>query len=125
TVAAWRFSEQGEKKAAAPVVVLGEGAKAALFGPEDAIGRYVKVNEQWLHVIGVAGPQLSARSETVGVPEQDRNNLIYVPLWTAMLRLEDNYSQFRDEIDGIYLQLEPGMDSVAGAEVIRGVLNTS
>ncbi len=42
-----------------------------------------------------------------------------------MLRLEDNYSQFRDEIDGIYLQLEPGMDSVAGAEVIRGVLNAS
>ena len=42
-----------------------------------------------------------------------------------MLRLEDNYSQFRDEIDGIYLQLEPGMDSVASAEVIRGVLNAS
>ncbi len=59
------------------------------------------------------------------MPEEDRNNLIYVPLWTAMLRLEDNYSRFRDEIDGIYLQLEPGMDSVAGAETIRGVLNAS
>ncbi len=124
-LAAGRFFDEGENERATPVAVLGEGAKAALFGPEEAVGRYVKVNDQWLRVIGVAGPQLSAQTETLGVPEQDRNNLIYVPLWTAILRLEDNYSQFRDEIDGIYLQLEPGMDSVAGAEVIRGVLNAS
>jgi putative ABC transport system permease protein len=115
---AGRFFDEGETERAAPLAVLGEGAKAA-------VGRYVKVNDQWLRVIGVAGPQISAQSESLGVPEQDRNNLIYVPLWTAMLRLEDNYSRFRDEIDGIYLQLEPGADSVASAEVIRGVLNAS
>jgi putative ABC transport system permease protein len=124
-LAAGRFFDDGENERAAPVAVLGEGAKASLFGPDEAIGRYVKVNEQWLRVIGVAGPQLSARGETIGVPEQDRNNLIYVPLMTAILRLEDNYSRFRDEIDGIYLQLEQGMDSVTSAEVIRGVLNAS
>src|SRR4029453_7138732 len=82
-------------------------------------------NEQWLRVIGVAGPQLSARNETVGVPEQDRNNLIYVPLVTPLLRREDKHNRFLDEIAGIYLQLEPGMDSVTSAEVIRGVLNAS
>ena len=116
---------KAKTSAPTPVAVLGEGAKAALFGPDEAVGRYIKVNDQWLRVIGVAGPQLSAETETLGVPEEDRNNLIYVPLWTAILRLEDNYSRFRDEIDGIYLQLEPGMDSVAGAEIIRGVLNAS
>jgi putative ABC transport system permease protein len=124
-LAAGRFFDEGENERATPVAVLGEGAKAALFGPDEAVGRYIKVNDQWLRVIGVAGPQLSAQTDTTGLPEQDRNNLVYVPLWTAILRLEDNYSQFRDEIDGIYLQLEPGMDSVAGAEVIRGVLNAS
>ena len=124
-LAAGRFFDDGETERAAPVAVLGEGAKAALFGPEDAIGQYVKVNDQWLRVIGVAGPQLSVQTETVGIPEQDRNNLIYVPLWTSMLRLEDNYSRFRDEIDGIYLQLEQGADSVTSAETIRGILNAS
>lgn len=119
-LAAGRFFDEGENERAAPVAVLGEGAKAALFGPDEAVGRYIKVNDQWLRVIGVAGPQISAQTDTLGVPEEDRNNLIYVPLWTAILRLEDNYSRFRDEIDGIYLQLEPGVDSVAGAEVIRG-----
>ena len=68
---------------------------------------------------------LSGYADTAGLPDQDRNNLIYVPLWTAMLRLEDNYSAFRDEIDGIYLQLEQSSDSLAGAELIRGVLNAS
>jgi len=124
-VAAGRFFDEAEDERATPVAVLGEAAKAALFGPEEAVGRYVKVNEQWLRVIGVAGPQLSIRSESLGLSEQDRNNLIYVPLRTAILRLEDNYSRFRDEIDGIYLQLEPGVDSVTSAEVIRGVLNAS
>ena len=36
---------------------------------------------------------------------QDLNNLIYVPLNSAIFRLEDNYSWLRDEIDGIYLHL--------------------
>jgi putative ABC transport system permease protein len=122
---AGRFFDDNETERAAPVAVLGEGAKAALFGPDEAVGQHIKVNDQWLRVIGVAGPQISAETASLGVPEEDRNNLLYVPLWTVMLRLEDNYSRFRDEIDGIYLQLEPGVDSVAGAEAIRGVLNAS
>ena len=122
---AGRFFDEDETERATAVAVLGEGAKAALFGPDEAVGLYVKVNDQWLRIIGVAGPQISAETETLGIPEEDRNNLIYVPLLTAMLRLEDNYSRFRDEIDGIYLQLEPGVDSVAGAEVIRGAPNAS
>ena len=33
----------------------------------------------------------------------------------AMLRLEDNYSSFRDEIDGVYLRLKPDADVTAAA----------
>ena len=60
------------------------------------------------------------------MPAQDRNNLIYVPIGAAMLRLEDSYSRFRDEIDGIYLQLKPATTDVAAAAVIvRGILTPS
>ena len=31
-------------------------------------------------MIGVAGPQLTAQADVAGLPAQDRNNLIYVPL---------------------------------------------
>lgn len=122
---AGRFLDAEEDAYAGPVCVLGARAKSSLFGAANAIGQYVKVNEQWFRVIGVVGPQLSTQTETAGIPSQDTNNLIYVPLSAATLRLEDTYSSLRDEIDGIYLRLAPGADSSGVADIVRGVLNTS
>jgi putative ABC transport system permease protein len=119
-----RFFDADENTRAAPVCVLGEGARASLFGPE-AVGKYLKVNQQWFHVIGVVGPQMSSPTEIAGIPVQDLNSLIYVPLSAAIYRLEDTYSDTRDEIDGIYLRLDPSTDSVYAADVVRGILNTS
>jgi putative ABC transport system permease protein len=120
-----RFFNENETTAAAPVAVLGEGASASLFGADDPVGRYVKINDQWFLVIGVAGPQLTVQSEVAGVPAQDRNNLIYVPLNAAIFRLEDGQSQYKDEIDGIYLQLRSSNEIPAGAALLRGLLNGS
>lgn len=124
-VVAGRFFDDHETGIAAPVAVLGEAAKAALFGQDPAIGKYIKVNEQWLHVIGVVGPQMSSGGPIEGVSSQDLNNLIYIPLTSAMLRMEDSKSDLRDEIDGVYLQLGSADESPATAEVVRGVLNVS
>jgi len=120
-----RFFDESENERAAPVCVLGEGARVSLFAANDALGEYVKVNEQWFRVIGVVGPQLSPQTELAGIPALDRNNLIYVPLSAAIFRLEDTYSEMRDEIDGVYLQLETPGDTVPTAEVVRGVLNAT
>ena len=87
-----RFFDDAETVAAAPVAVLGEGAAAAVFGTDDPIGRYLKVNDQWFQIIGVAGPQLTVQTDIAGIPAQDRNNLIYVPLYSAIFRLEDGQS---------------------------------
>lgn len=124
-VVAGRFFDEEENERAATVCVLGEAAKANLFGSEEAVGQHVKVNDQWFRVIGVAGPQLTAQTPVAGLPTQDLNNLIYVPLSAAVFRLEDTYSGLKDEIDGIYLQLAPAVDIVATAEVVRGLLNAS
>ncbi|HMF96349.1 MAG TPA: ABC transporter permease, partial [Vicinamibacterales bacterium] len=56
------------------VCVLGEAARLNLFGLDDPIGRYVKVNEQWFRTIGLAGSQAVAQGDVAGVPAQDRNN---------------------------------------------------
>jgi putative ABC transport system permease protein len=122
-VASGRFFTEAETTAAAPVAVLGEAAAAALFGADDAVGRYVKVNEQWFQVIGVAGPQLTVQTDVAGLPAQDRNNLIYVPLYSAIFRLEDAQSARRDEIDGIYLQLASSGDVPSAAALLRGILD--
>src|SRR6476660_8826633 len=120
-----RFFDQAEDVAAQPIAVLGEGAAASLFGADDPVGRYVKVNDQWFQVIGVAGPQLTVQSDVAGIPAQDRNNLMYVPLYSAIFRLEDGQSQQKDEIDGIYLQMRPGADIPSAAALLRGLLNVS
>jgi putative ABC transport system permease protein len=120
-----RFFDERETDGAAPVTVLGEAAAASLFGADDPIGRYVKVNEQWFQVIGVAGPQLTVQSDVAGLPAQDRNNLMYVPLYSAIFRLEDGQSGQKDEIDGIYLQMRQGADIPSAAALLRGLLNVS
>lgn len=122
---AGRFFDQDEENRSAPVCVLGAAARSNLFGASDVIGQYVKVNEQWFRVIGVASPQLSSPTEVAGVPSQDANNIMYVPLNAAILRLEDSYSDVRDEIDGIYLRLEENADVPTVAQVVRAILDTS
>lgn len=120
-----RFFDQDEENRGASVCVLGAAAKSSLFGASNPIDQYLKVNEQWFRVIGVAGPQLSSRTEVAGLPAQDLNNIVYVPLNAAILRLEDSYSDVRDEIDGIYLNLRENADMPAAAQAVRAILNSS
>jgi len=124
-VVAGRWFDAPENDHAAAVCVLGDGARAGLYGSQDSLGQYVKVNEQWFHVIGVVAPQLTVQGASSGLPTQDLNNLIYVPLYAAIDRLEDTNSDLKDEIDGIYLQMLPSVDILSTAEVVRGILNSS
>ena len=120
-----RFFSDSEEKQAAPVCVLGAAARSSLFGSASPVGQYVKANETWFRVIGVVSPQLSSQTEVAGVPTQDLNNTIYVPLNAALLRLEDSYSDVRDEIDGMYLNIRDGADMGTVAQVVRAILDSS
>jgi putative ABC transport system permease protein len=122
---AGRFFNQADNDRVAAVCVLGEGAKANLFPQKEAIGQYVKVNEQWFRVIGVLGPQLATQSELSGLKTQDYNNLVYAPIDSVIYRLEDTRSYLRDEIDGMFLQLDKAADSSVVADIVRGILNSA
>jgi putative ABC transport system permease protein len=124
-VVAGRFFDKDESLRGAPLCVLGQAAKANLFGSAEAVGQFVKVNTQWFRVIGIVGPQLTTQTPVSGLPTQDFNNLIYVPLNAAIFRLEDNSSGYKDEIDGVYLQVASTDQSVETAEVVRGLLSAS
>ncbi|HEV3218362.1 MAG TPA: ABC transporter permease [Candidatus Acidoferrales bacterium] len=124
-VVAGRFFTDDENLKGAPVCVLGQGAASNLFGSQEAVGQFVKANNQWYRVIGVAGPQLTAQTPVAGLPPQDLNNLIYVPLYATIGRMEDSNSFLRNEIDGVYLQVSTPDASVETADVVRGLLNAS
>ncbi len=120
-----RFFGKNDEESGAAVCVLGASAKWSLFGEANAVGEFVKANEQWFRVIGVVAPQLSSDTAVAGVPAMDVNNAIYIPLQSAFQRLEDSYSDVRDEIDGIYLRLDNSASITDAAQVVRAVLDTS
>ncbi len=122
---AGRFFTEEENKSSAPVCVLGEGAKVALLGYDNAVGKHVKVNDTWLQVIGVLAQQATADTDVEGLEVVDRNNLIIAPLNTVMRRFEDNNSYLKDEIDGIYVKVNQGADSIETASVVTAILATT
>ena len=120
-----RFFNDQENRDSIPVCVLGESAKVNLLGYDPAVGKYVKVNDTWLQVIGVLAPQASADTEVEGLEVVNRNNLIISPLNTVMRRFEDNNSYLKDEIDGIYIKVKEGTDSIETAGVVTAILTAT
>lgn len=120
-----RFFDTADNAASAPVCVLGAAAKDSLFGAAAAVGEYIKMNEQWCHVIGIVAPQMAPQTEVSGVRTEDMNNLVYAPLNSVRYRMEDSQSWMKDEIDGMYLHLANASTSTTDAEVVRGILNAS
>jgi len=123
--AAGRFFNDEDNLRSSPVCVLGETAKVNLLGFDDAIGKYVKVNEVWLQVVGVLTPQAGADADSENVQALNRNNTIIAPLNTVMRRFEDSNSYLKDEIDGIYMKVLPTTDSVETSNVVRAILNAT
>ena len=119
-----RFFNADDDARSAPVCVLGEGAKVSLLGFDPAVGKYIKINDVWLQVIGVLQPQATADSES-DADIGDRNNMVIAPLNTVMRRFEDNNSYLKDEIDGIYLKVNQGVDSVETSKFVKAILTTT
>src|ERR1017187_4899184 len=117
-----RFFTEDENRDSAPVCVLGEGAKVSLFGYGDALGKYVKVNDTWLQMVGILKPQACSDAEVEGVQTLNRNNMIIAPLNTVMRRFEDQTSYLKDEIDGIYMKVQPNVDSIETSNVATAIL---
>jgi putative ABC transport system permease protein len=120
-----RFFDEEDNLRTAPVVVLGESAKVNLLGYDNAVGKYIKINDIWLQVIGVLAHQATADSEVEGLEVVNRNNLLLAPLNTVMRRFEDSNSYLKDEIDGIYIRVLPATDSVETANVVRAILTAT
>ena len=125
TLSRGRFFTEDEAGAGAAVAVLGQSAATGLFGGQDPVGRFVKFNDEWFRVVGVAAPRLAVQGDVGGLPAQDSNNVAYVPISAAILRLEDSLAALKDEIDAVYINLSTD-DQVATAGVlVRGLLDTA
>ena len=119
-----RFLTEEDDDSSAAVCVMGLAAKINLLGYNPAAGKYVKVNDTWLRVVGVLTDQVG-ESGTGGGRTIDRNNAIFIPINTFRYRFWDNSSFLKDELDGVDLRLKAGVDSVAVAKVVTAILNST
>jgi putative ABC transport system permease protein len=119
------FFRESDDAASAGVCVLGETAKVGIFGYGHAVGKFVKVNESWLEVVGVLREQLSAGSQSTGASGLDPNNVVFIPLNTFQYRFWDPMSSMRDELDGVEIRLREGTDSIEAAKIVTAVLNST
>jgi putative ABC transport system permease protein len=120
-----RFFSETENTNSAAVCVMGESAKVNLLGYGPSVGKFIKLNDTWLEVVGVLGEQITSGSQNVGAQMQDLNNIIYVPLNTFQYRYWDQSGFMKDDLDGVDLRLKPDVDSVQVAKVVAAILNST
>jgi len=100
-----------EERAARRVAVLGHTVARDLFGDADPLGLQVRIRRVPFEVIGVAAPK------GVDVNGRDQDDVIFVPLRTAMRRLFNV-----THIQAIYVQARDAQASKLAEEEARNLL---
>jgi putative ABC transport system permease protein len=75
-----RFLDTEDDAAFAQVCVIGTGVRRDLFGFEPVLGKVLKVNDQWLTVVGVLAPAAGAGQDFQGVKVAGTANDVYIRL---------------------------------------------
>ncbi|GGD12359.1 ABC transporter permease [Hyunsoonleella pacifica] len=74
---------------ALPVCIIGKKVEKKLFTGETAIGKYIKVKDVWLQVIGVIEEKLISDKAQENLGIRDLNQDVYIPIQTFLVRYRD------------------------------------
>ena len=103
------------------VCVLGAGVAGTLFGYEDPVGQMLKVEDQWLEVVGILDTK-TLFTETVGeLAARDLNTDVYVPLSTFLNRFARE-NALTSEIQQITAQVDNSNKLVEASRLIDEIL---
>lgn len=103
------------------VCVLGSGIADILFPAENPVGKSVKIEDQWLEVVGVMSTK-SLFTETVGeLASRDLNNDIYVPLTTFKRRFSQE-NLLASELKQITVRVSNSDELVEISNIIENLL---
>jgi putative ABC transport system permease protein len=115
-----RFFDQDDEETYAPVCVIGSEVRRDLFGFEPALGRPLKVNDQWLTVIGVLASSTGKR-EIQGVAVTGHGNRVYVPVTTARRRF--GRDPLKSPLDTMVVRMAPGTPVQESGAVVKSLLD--
>ncbi len=115
-----RFFDAHDEETLAAVCVIGDQVRRQLFGFDPAIGRPLKVNEEWLTVVGVLAPGALKR-EVQGVTLEGTANDVYLPVTTAERRFAR--PALKSPLDELVVSMVPGTPVQESAAVIQTMLD--
>lgn len=119
-VAAGRWFDAADGATLAPVCVLGARLAKTLFGSAPAVGGRVKLNHQWLEVVGVLADRAHGKSEFEGVKLGLDDERLFVPWETGRARFK--FTLIEDEVDGISLRLDGSSPPDVAARVLQNLI---
>ncbi len=115
-----RFFDAWDEETYAAVCVIGDEVRRQLFGFGPALGRPLKINDEWLTVVGVLAPG-ALRREIQGVTLEGTANDVYLPVTTAERRF--NRPPLKSPLDELVVSMAPGTPVQESAAVIRTMLD--
>ncbi len=119
-LASGRWFSAADGATIAPVCVLGPRLARALFGAGQAVGGKVKLNHQWLEVVGVLADRANAKAEFEGVKLGLDDERLFVPWETGRARFR--FSAIEDEVDSISLRLSANSAPDVAARVLQTLI---
>ncbi|MDO6695370.1 ABC transporter permease [Aliiglaciecola sp. 3_MG-2023] len=115
-----RFTNQDDNDSLAQVAVLGIDVANELFPNQEALGKYVKVNHIWLHVVGVLAPPEGNKNEFQGVKIGGDRYRIFIPISTAEQKLKSE--KLASELDSIKLSIEKSTDPIVASKAVAELM---
>ena len=115
-----RFFDAHDEATFAQVCVIGHRVREELFGFGPALGHPLKVNEQWLTVVGILSPG-SATREIQGVRIAGTANDLYLPVTTAQRKFARD--PLKSPLDELVVSLAPGAPVQEGAAIVATLLD--
>jgi putative ABC transport system permease protein len=115
-----RFFDRRDEEEHAPVCVIGDQVRRDLFGFEPALGRPLKVNDEWLTVIGILAPG-GGKREIQGVTLEGTANDIYLPVTAAERRF--SRVPLKAPLDELVVSMAPGTPVQESAAVVASLLD--
>ena len=114
------FDDEAENQ----ICVLGITAKQKLFGFGDSIGQMVKINDQWMRVVGVLADATVGKTEFEGIKIQNPNNDIYIPIYTSIKKFD--VDALENQLNEVVVQIpdEPDINLKDQAASISSLMST-
>jgi len=103
------------------VCVLGAEIKRQLFYFRDAIGKNIKIGDQWFTVIGVMEEKAIGAGKVGSITQRNLNEDVYIPITTAFKRF--HHDLFESEIDQITARINDPARIREASNIINGIIS--